>query len=355
MDYNLQFRKMRLLHNKNIKQIQYSLSYVKEHQLLCTLLIGNAFCMEALQIFIDIVTPALSIIISVIFIIYAEEINQILCTGPRLLEIAGRLTPLLKIIMILYQVNKINEYLSIDYHSLEQSRGRGIQCSNVCINLICINLLISKNLQLKSQIIEPLNLISEADVFKLYYLLMTIIEKCERIESQPECSKFFRGNTSKFKDGTKTVIIAYPAATKQVPFRIEQNQCANIIKAHLKRNMPLHNEGLVLGILGYTNPQIREHSGTSYQEPEKENKFLQLELLAMIRYLLKTNIGYNDLSKDGTAIKNKCRDKLCPINTQSIAGQFFQIFGSIAKNGKTQRSQGEEFKSFIKFMGQDEI
>ena len=75
--------------------------------------------MEALQIFIDIVTPALSIIISVIFIIYAEEINQILCTCPRLLEIAGRLTPLLKIIMILYQVNKINEYLSIDYHSLE--------------------------------------------------------------------------------------------------------------------------------------------------------------------------------------------------------------------------------------------
>ena len=87
--------------------------------MLCTLLIGNAFCMEALQIFIDIVTPALSIIISVIFIIYAEEINQILCTGPRLLEIAGRLTPLLKIIMILYQVNKINEYLSIDYHSQE--------------------------------------------------------------------------------------------------------------------------------------------------------------------------------------------------------------------------------------------
>ena len=61
--------------------------------------------METLQIFIDIVTPALSIIISVIFIIYAGEIiNQILCTGPRLLEIAGRLTPLLKIIMILLRL-----------------------------------------------------------------------------------------------------------------------------------------------------------------------------------------------------------------------------------------------------------
>ena len=59
--------------------------------MLCTLLIGNAFCMESLQIFIDIVTAG-------------EIINQAICTGPRLLEIAGRLTPLLKIIIMLLRL-----------------------------------------------------------------------------------------------------------------------------------------------------------------------------------------------------------------------------------------------------------
>jgi metal transporter CNNM len=43
--------------------------------LLCTLLISNALCMEALPIFFDkIVPPAFAILISVIFIVFAGEI-----------------------------------------------------------------------------------------------------------------------------------------------------------------------------------------------------------------------------------------------------------------------------------------
>lgn len=72
--------------------------------LLCTLLIGNAFCMESLPIFFDkVVPPAFAVIISVIFIVFAGEvIPQALCTGPKQLTIAEKLTPLVKVVMILF-------------------------------------------------------------------------------------------------------------------------------------------------------------------------------------------------------------------------------------------------------------
>ena len=52
--------------------------------LLCTLLVANAFAMEALPIFFDkIVPPAFAVLMSVFFIVFCGEIvPQALCTGP---------------------------------------------------------------------------------------------------------------------------------------------------------------------------------------------------------------------------------------------------------------------------------
>ncbi|CAK66596.1 unnamed protein product (macronuclear) [Paramecium tetraurelia] len=87
------------------RQANIILPIIKQHHmLLCTLLIGNAFCMESLPIFFDkVVPPAFAVLISVIFIIFAGEIiPQALCTGPKQLIIAEKLTPLVKILMILF-------------------------------------------------------------------------------------------------------------------------------------------------------------------------------------------------------------------------------------------------------------
>ncbi|CAD8137953.1 unnamed protein product [Paramecium octaurelia] len=87
------------------RQANVILPIIKQHHmLLCTLLIGNAFCMESLPIFFDkVVPPAFAVLISVIFIIFAGEIiPQALCTGPKQLVIAEKLTPIVKILMILF-------------------------------------------------------------------------------------------------------------------------------------------------------------------------------------------------------------------------------------------------------------
>ncbi|CAK56193.1 unnamed protein product (macronuclear) [Paramecium tetraurelia] len=87
------------------RQANVILPIIKQHHmLLCTLLIGNAFCMESLPIFFDkVVPPAFAVLISVIFIIFAGEIiPQALCTGPKQLIIAEKLTPIVKILMILF-------------------------------------------------------------------------------------------------------------------------------------------------------------------------------------------------------------------------------------------------------------
>ncbi|CAD8150082.1 unnamed protein product [Paramecium pentaurelia] len=87
------------------RQANVILPIIKQHHmLLCTLLIGNAFCMESLPIFFDkVVPPAFAVLISVIFIIFAGEIiPQALCTGPKQLIIAEKLTPIVKVLMILF-------------------------------------------------------------------------------------------------------------------------------------------------------------------------------------------------------------------------------------------------------------
>ncbi|CAD8055141.1 unnamed protein product [Paramecium sonneborni] len=91
--------------NEQQRQANIILPIIKQHHmLLCTLLIGNAFCMESLPIFFDkVVPPAFAVLISVIFIIFAGEIiPQALCTGPKQLIIAEKLTPIVKILMIVF-------------------------------------------------------------------------------------------------------------------------------------------------------------------------------------------------------------------------------------------------------------
>ncbi|CAG9322764.1 unnamed protein product [Blepharisma stoltei] len=86
------------------KQAEKILSTISNHHLvLVTLLLGNAAAMEALPLFLEaIVSPILSIVISVLFVmIFGEIFPQAICTGPDQLKIAYRMCPVVKFITVL--------------------------------------------------------------------------------------------------------------------------------------------------------------------------------------------------------------------------------------------------------------
>lgn len=74
----------------------------KHHYLLVTLLLCNAFAMEALPIFLDAIVPAVwAIIISVTAVLFfGEIIPQAVCTGPQQLKIASKVASSVNFLMI---------------------------------------------------------------------------------------------------------------------------------------------------------------------------------------------------------------------------------------------------------------
>jgi metal transporter CNNM len=83
-----------------------------------TLLLANAFAMEALPIYLDAIVPSFwAIIISVTAVLFfGEVIPQAVCTGPSQLKIAETVAPMVKLLMIslaivCYPISKILDYL----------------------------------------------------------------------------------------------------------------------------------------------------------------------------------------------------------------------------------------------------
>ncbi|KRW99653.1 hypothetical protein PPERSA_03454 [Pseudocohnilembus persalinus] len=72
------------------------------HILISTLLIANAICMEALPIFLNSIVPAYAAIIisTVAVVVVGEIIPQAYCTGPQQLQIAQKMAPLVRIMII---------------------------------------------------------------------------------------------------------------------------------------------------------------------------------------------------------------------------------------------------------------
>ena len=71
----------------------------KHHQLLSTLLVSNAFCMETLPICLDSILPAwLAITLSTTFVvIFGEILPQAYCTGPSQIKIAAKMAPIVTV------------------------------------------------------------------------------------------------------------------------------------------------------------------------------------------------------------------------------------------------------------------
>lgn len=67
----------------------------KHHWLLVTLLVANAFAMEALPLFLDKLVPEfIAIILSVtLVLVFGEIIPQAICTGPNQVKIAAMISP----------------------------------------------------------------------------------------------------------------------------------------------------------------------------------------------------------------------------------------------------------------------
>lgn len=86
----------------------------QHHFLLVTLLLSNAFAMEALPIYLDAIVPSFwAIIISVTAVLFfGEVIPQAVCTGPSQLAIAKNMAPAVKLLMffsgpITYPIAKV--------------------------------------------------------------------------------------------------------------------------------------------------------------------------------------------------------------------------------------------------------
>jgi metal transporter CNNM len=93
------------------------------HWLLVTLLLMNAFAMEALPLFLDKVVPEyLAIVISVsLVLLFGEVIPQAICTGPDQVKIASMVAPLTKLLMIFtspisYPIAKLLDHLLGEHH-----------------------------------------------------------------------------------------------------------------------------------------------------------------------------------------------------------------------------------------------
>jgi metal transporter CNNM len=73
----------------------------QHHYLLVTLLLSNAFAMEALPIYLDAIVPSFwAIIISVTAVLFVGEvIPQAVCTGPSQLKIAQFMAPFVRLLM----------------------------------------------------------------------------------------------------------------------------------------------------------------------------------------------------------------------------------------------------------------
>lgn len=92
---------------KNGKIIQEILS--SKHRLLVTLLVSNAFAMEALPIFLNKLVPEwAAILVSTSLVLFiGEVIPQALCTGPNQMQIAARAAPMTRmLIKFLYPINE---------------------------------------------------------------------------------------------------------------------------------------------------------------------------------------------------------------------------------------------------------
>ena len=90
------------IEKKHARRVSSILS--DHHLLLVTLLVANAAAMESLPLFLDnMFTEVITIILSVTFVlIFGEVLPQALCTGPDQLKIAYYMTPLVKIIVVIF-------------------------------------------------------------------------------------------------------------------------------------------------------------------------------------------------------------------------------------------------------------
>ena len=95
----------------------------KHHLLLATLLTGNSLCFEALPIFMDAIMPSwLAILLSATFIlVMGEVVPQALCTGPKQIEIAAGVAPLVNFFMVVflpvtYFIAKMLDYFVVHTH-----------------------------------------------------------------------------------------------------------------------------------------------------------------------------------------------------------------------------------------------
>ena len=102
----------------------------RHHYLLVTLLLCNAFAMEALPIFLDAIVPAAwAIIISVTAVLFfGEIIPQAVCTGPQQLKIASCVAPSVNFLMIAvgivaYPISKILDWLLGEHHAIRYTNN----------------------------------------------------------------------------------------------------------------------------------------------------------------------------------------------------------------------------------------
>ncbi len=93
------------------------------HWLLVTLLLMNAFAMEALPLFLHKVVPEyLAVIISVsLVLVFGEVVPQAICTGPDQVKIASLVAPLTRFLMvgsspISYPFAKLLDFLLGEHH-----------------------------------------------------------------------------------------------------------------------------------------------------------------------------------------------------------------------------------------------
>jgi hypothetical protein len=89
----------------------------RHHLLLVTLMLWNASAMEALPIFLDSLVPSwLAIVMSVTLILFVGEIiPAAILTGPRQLEIASALTPLVYCVLVIFYVVAYPISVVLDY------------------------------------------------------------------------------------------------------------------------------------------------------------------------------------------------------------------------------------------------
>jgi len=100
---DLELMKMTGSEKEKKSAIAISRVVIRHHWMLCTLLLCNAGCMEALPIFLDKLMPeTIAIIVSVTCVLFfGEIIPQALATGPKQMRIAELACPLVFFFMII--------------------------------------------------------------------------------------------------------------------------------------------------------------------------------------------------------------------------------------------------------------